>query len=203
MQKYYHISLKWTAHNDEAFKFFGPDNNGYTYVLEHAGVYDKDWTNFNEGIISIPVEMIEAFKVEVTNKDTREKLHMCPNRGFIRKAFGITTYDMSSMRQKDMYLQSEYVLFDIHNEVLEKSKKVKSGFYRVEMKHNDNYEEIHYYNSLFEGKNRNEAIMKAYKEWDGYYECTKGKFENSYLNFKNIVSATINYEYVFERWETI
>jgi len=195
LTQFYHLSLKWTYKKDEAFQFWRPNNSGYTYLLEEAGIYPENKTNLSEGILSVPVDVINQFKQKVLNRKSKKTFHMCPNRGFIRKALGITVFDMNHKTFKNDFLVVEYSLFDISNEILETTKKEKTGLYLVKMKPNSFYDEEWFYSETFEAKNRNQAIMKAFKEWDGEYRC------NGYLEFKNLLSVKLDYATVFDTWK--
>jgi len=199
-QLYYKLSIKWTHHNDEVFKFWRPDSNGYTYLLDEAGKYEDCEIKINEGIFSVPVEIIDGFVVEVMDYSSNRIYKVCPNRGFIRMELGLTIFDFkkfSDKREKDIYFQSYYSLFDVPHIFIEKSKKIDTGYYKVSMQPNSFINEEFYYSDEFAADSRNKAITQAYKEWDIKY------IENdiNYIQFKNIVSVKKVYEYIFDKWE--
>lgn len=68
-QEYYIVSLKYPSH---PLTLWGPDNQGYTWWLEHAGRYshsrvmeDLDYYNDGENTMAVPCEVIDEHKKTV------------------------------------------------------------------------------------------------------------------------------------------
>jgi hypothetical protein len=58
-KKYFYISLKHTKRNDAVFTFWGPNNAGYCYYKEWAGLYDVPYKN-EKCVKSIDREIIDS-----------------------------------------------------------------------------------------------------------------------------------------------
>lgn len=65
-QEYYIVSLKYPSH---PMTFWGPNNNGYTWWLEHAGRYTHsqvmgELSYYNDGVntMAVPCEVIDEQK---------------------------------------------------------------------------------------------------------------------------------------------
>ena len=71
MKEYYIISLKWTYPNSALYTFWGPNNGGYTWWIDKAGVYsqkeiDESPKYYNDGEDTMAVDK------EVVDKYIRE-----------------------------------------------------------------------------------------------------------------------------------
>jgi hypothetical protein len=64
-KSYYIVSLKWTR--GDMITFWRPDNSGYTWALNSAGIYtqaeiDAHPSYYNDGVgtLAVPTEIIDA-----------------------------------------------------------------------------------------------------------------------------------------------
>jgi hypothetical protein len=191
---FYILSIKWTNQNDEVFTFWCPNNSGYTKDIEKAGLYPKDKTIIREGIVFVKKDIIEKYKKEVKNKYSKKNYFVLPNRGQIRKDIGITKFDFkySDTRERNLLWESEHILFDLANTFIEEEKIVTTNRYNVKLK--ECQEEFWLFDAQFEAETRNEAILKAQKEW---------LVDESYIEFKNMVSAKKVKETIFNGWSRL
>lgn len=88
-REYYILSLKWTR-RDDCITWWGPDNSGYTWLLEQAGRYTEadvkaraSYLNNGESTLAIPCDVVEQFASRVV-------LHGASHR-LLTAAFGKST----------------------------------------------------------------------------------------------------------------
>lgn len=91
MNKHYVISLKHTHKKDDFITLWRPDNRGYCYAKEYAGVYEELIEGYHNGDCAKAVEVSVLDKLFITGKlkgDNDEHL-MLPNHSYIWNALGL------------------------------------------------------------------------------------------------------------------
>ncbi len=80
---YYIISLQHTHKTDEWLTFWRPENAGYAYAKEYAGVYPEFKEGYHDGPGNMPIKselIVRLFMGIQSQKWTAGKLlHMVPN----------------------------------------------------------------------------------------------------------------------------
>jgi len=189
-KEFYIISTKWTYCEDNIFTLWSPNNNGYCQMIDRAGIYKEDKTKLDEGILYIEKHIIDNLIKTVSgvyNDFDMETFSILPNTGEIRKALGITKYDLQYKTYKSAYFGLYFP-----SKIYEMSKIVTSkDEYHVKAK--EYVDEFWYLDGIFKAKNRNKAILEAYKEFNpGDYD--------SYLDFKKDVTCRKVKQIVFSKW---
>ncbi|WP_418181252.1 hypothetical protein ACNSOL_12150 (plasmid) [Aliarcobacter lanthieri] len=198
---YYRICLRHMRQNDNVFTFWGENSSGYSKCIEKSGLYENGALDLQEqikdGDFFVHKSMIDKLKQKVRlpiygDKEEQyaglNEFFVLPNTGQIRKTLGITILNIpnqGSNHSFDAYFSSS---------LKEKLKyEYSKTHYHVKGKEYC-FNEYWFYDIEVEAKTRNEAILKAQKEWflDEY----------SYLDFKKMVTCTRVKNLVFDKWES-
>lgn len=93
--KYYIISLKHTREDEQYLTLWRPDNGGYCYFREYAGVYDGYEKGYHDSDNNIPVleKVLDEMFVEVEYRG--EKVNAVLNTPENRKILGIRKNQLS------------------------------------------------------------------------------------------------------------
>lgn len=187
-ESYYYVSLKWTRKGNKVFKFFCPNHNGYTSILEKAGLYDKPHEN-SSLVLSVKKETIDSIKRAITGIDNEfdmESFTVVPNIGVNRRMLGITEFDFKHDGNDD------FMYFGFDDTVYEKSKTITTNSYRIRAK--DTVSEFWYYDVVIEASSRNKAINIQYKsrDWDS--------LADTFIEFKKQILCSKEKVVVFDKW---
>ncbi len=79
---YYIISGKHTNPNDEFITLWRPDDAGYCYAKEHAGIYDGYEKGYHDTDIVVEASKLEPLFIKTEN------YHMLPNHNSVWKQLG-------------------------------------------------------------------------------------------------------------------
>jgi len=69
--EYYVLSLLHTMKREKYITLWRPNNAGYTYYMEAAGVYDEIKPGYHDSHISVPVEkeLFESLTIKAPNEN--------------------------------------------------------------------------------------------------------------------------------------
>lgn len=82
--KYYIISAKHTNAKDEFITLWRPDNAGYCYAKEHAGVYNGYEKGYHDTDIVVEADKLEPLFIKVEDMG----VHRLPNHNSVWKQLG-------------------------------------------------------------------------------------------------------------------
>jgi len=191
MSEFYIISTKWTSDKDNIFTLWSPNNSGYCQIIERAGIYAEDKTKLNEGILYVEKHIIDKLIKTVSgvyNDFGMETFSVLPNSGEVRKALGVTKYNL-----KEKGYSNKYFGLYFPSKIYELSKTITSeDEYHVKAK--EYVDEFWYMDGVFKAENRNKAILEAYKEF------APADYE-SYLDFKKDVTCKKAKTIIFDKWD--
>lgn len=76
---YYLISLCHTQKNEEYITLWRPNNSGYCFSKEMAGIYPKTLKGYHDSETTMPITIEVAEKLFVTAEHEGKKANMIPN----------------------------------------------------------------------------------------------------------------------------
>jgi L-rhamnose mutarotase len=185
---------------DNCFLFWGIGNAGYYRSIEDCEIYtddkDKDYLiKYNRDDFLVSKSLVEKYKQKIVLPQYGERKELyaqrndffvLPNTGQVRKALGITTLDIhldGDRNSFNAYFQDthieefKYSYSKTHFSVKAKQEKVDGWW--------------HYQDYSTEAKTRNEAILKAKKDW---------WFDEDYIEFKSMVTCSRTRTKVLNKW---
>ena len=197
--EYYIVSVKHMGHSDNTFQLWGENGSGYYRSIEDSGLYElpKDFKELELKWEKIYVHkdklkpLFETVRLPIYGgyKETyagRNEFTVLPNTGQVRKALGITTHDIRIEGNRDSF--DAYFVDTVREKF--KNEYSKTHF-NVRLKQLAGVEWWHYQDYQTEAKTRNEAILKAKKDW---------WFDESYIEFKSMVTCSRSEIKVLDKW---
>lgn len=86
---YYIISLTHTKKTDKYLTLWRPDNKGYCYSKENAGVYENPSKGYHDSEDNMPISIEQADKLFMTLPYDGEEKLMIPNIKLVWDSLGV------------------------------------------------------------------------------------------------------------------
>lgn len=104
MEQYYVVSLSHTNKKDNYVTIWRPDNAGYCWSREQAGVYDSFQPGYHDSETNIAVEKSTLDKYFLPVVYDGKNKHMIPNCQLVWDALGVR-WSRTGLRRKEAYAQ--------------------------------------------------------------------------------------------------
>lgn len=190
---FYKICLRHAGEKDNIFIFWKKDDNGYSYNLKEAELYEESNIpidlQIKRGDFLVHKNIIEKFLKNIKDRFDRD-ITILPNIGDVRKILGITTLnfktDVEFNHVPNVFFKSNYI---------EKFKNVKTDKFIVKGDPTI-FNEYWLYENIVKTENRNIAIAQTRFDWNLEYDY-------NYIEFKKIVSCKIYREKTLDKWVKI